>query len=146
METFPHSIVSPLVFCAALAGTAACQQQEAPAAKVGQEIVWAIDKAGQKIDKAADKIAAQIENAADKALQSERAAAEFAGDTMITAKVKAAIFEAPGLKSVQIGVDTHSGAVQLSGFVTSVAEKTAAGNLARQVKGVQTVKNDIQLT
>ena len=138
MESFPHNIVSPLVFCAALAGTAACQQQEAPAAKVGQEIVWAIDKA-------ANKVAAQIDHVADKALQNERAAAEFAGDAMITAKVKAAILEAPGLKSVQIGVDTHSGAVQLSGFVTSVAEKTTAGNLARQVKGVQTVKNDIQL-
>ena len=145
MESFPHDIVSPLVFCAALAGTAACQQQEAPAAKVGQEIVWAIDKAGQKIDKAADKVAAQIDHVADTALQNERAAAEFAGDAMITAKVKAALLEAPGLKSVQIGVDTHSGAVQLSGFVTSVAEKTTAGNLARQVKGVQTVKNDIQL-
>lgn len=139
MESFPHNIVSPLVFCAALAGTAACQQQEAPAAKVGQEIVWAIDKA-------ANKVAAQIDHVADKALQNERAAAEFAGDAMITAKVKAALLEAPGLKSVQIGVDTHSGAVQLSGFVTSVAERTTAGNLARQVKGVQTVKNDIRLT
>ena len=66
MGTFPHSIVSPLVFCAALAGTAACQQQEAPAAKAGQEIDWAIDKASQKIDKAADKIAAQIDKAADR--------------------------------------------------------------------------------
>ena len=139
MESFPHNIVSPLVFCAALAGTAACQQQEAPAAKIGQEIVWAIDKA-------ANKVAAQIDHVADKALQNERAAAEFAGDAMITAKVKAALLEAPGLKSVQIGVDTHSGAVQLSGFVTSVAERTTAGNLARQVKGVQTVKNDIRLT
>ena len=145
MGTFPHSIVSPLVFCTALAGTAACQQQEAPAAKVGQKLELAIDKAGQKIDKAADKITAQIDHAADKAQQNERAAAEFAGDAMITAKVKAALLEAPGLKSVQIGVDTHSGVVQLNGVVTSVAEKTTAGNLARQVKGVQTVKNDIQL-
>ena len=145
MESFPHNIVSPLVFCAVLAGIAACEQREAPAAKVGQKIEWAIDKAAQKIDKAADKVAAKIDHAADKAQQSERAAAEFARNAMITAKVKAALLEAPGLKSVQIGVDTHSGAVQLSGFVTSVAEKTTAGNLARQVKGVQTVKNDIQL-
>ena len=51
----------------------------------------------------------------------------------------------PGLKSSEINVETFKGTVQLSGFVKSDDEKTKAGNVARNIKGVQSVKNDIRL-
>ena len=42
---------------------------------------------------------------------------EYVDDTVITGKVKAAIFNEPTLKSAEINVETFKGVVQLSGFV-----------------------------
>ena len=70
---------------------------------------------------------------------------EYIDDTVITTKVKAAILNEPGLKSAQINVETFKGTVQLSGFVTTNSEVARAGDVTRQVKGVQSVKNDIRL-
>jgi osmotically-inducible protein OsmY len=70
---------------------------------------------------------------------------EYLDDTAITTKVKAAIFNEPSLKSAEINVDTFKGVVQLSGFVSSRADITKAVEIARSVKGVTSVKNDMQL-
>lgn len=70
---------------------------------------------------------------------------EYFDDTVITSKVKAAILNEPTLSSNQISVETFKGTVQLSGFVGSQAEIQKAGALARDVKGVTSVKNDIRL-
>ena len=70
--------------------------------------------------------------------------AEFVDDTMITTKVKAAIFAESSLKSAEINVETFKGVVQLSGFVHDKADINKAGEVARQVKGVASVKNDIR--
>ena len=70
---------------------------------------------------------------------------EFVDDTVITTKVKAAIFDEPSLKSTEINVETFKGVVQLSGFVSSEANKDKAAELARGVKGVKSVKDDMRL-
>lgn len=70
---------------------------------------------------------------------------EYFDDSVITTKVKAAIFNEPTLSSHQISVETFKGTVQLSGFVGSPAEIHKAGAIARDVKGVTSVKNDIRL-
>jgi len=70
---------------------------------------------------------------------------EYVDDSVITTKVKAEILEEPGLKSMEINVETFKGTVQLSGFVKTEAEKARAGEVARKVKGVSSVKNDIRL-
>ena len=64
-------------------------------------------------------------------------------DSVITTKVKAAILEEPSLKSTEINVETFKGTVQLSGFVSSRAAVDKAVEVARQVKGVTSVKNDM---
>jgi hyperosmotically inducible protein len=64
---------------------------------------------------------------------------------VITTKVKAAIFNEPTLKSMEINVETFKGVVQLSGFVNSQADISKAISLARSVKGVTGVKNDMRL-
>lgn len=46
---------------------------------------------------------------------------EYVDDTVVTSKVKAAVFQEPTLKSGQINVETFKGVVQLSGFVDSQA-------------------------
>jgi len=68
---------------------------------------------------------------------------EYVDDSTITTKVKAAIFNDPALKVLQIGVETFKGEVQLSGFVDTAQSKDKAGEVARSVKGVKSVKNNL---
>lgn len=70
---------------------------------------------------------------------------EYVDDTVITTKVKAAIFNEETLKSAEINVETFKGKVQLSGFVSSQAEINKAGEIARGIKGVVSVKNDMRI-
>jgi len=70
---------------------------------------------------------------------------EYVDDTVITGKVKAAIFNEPTLKSAEINVETFKGVVQLSGFVTSAAAESTAVAVAGKVGGVKSVKNDMRL-
>jgi len=70
---------------------------------------------------------------------------EYVDDTVITAKVKAAILNEPTLKSAEINVETFKGVVQLSGFVSSPAAETTAVSVVRKVEGVKSVKNDMRL-
>jgi len=70
---------------------------------------------------------------------------EYVDDAVITTKVKAAIFNEPTLKSTEINVETFKGVVQLGGFVNSQADINKAVELARSVKGVTSVKNDMRL-
>ncbi len=66
-------------------------------------------------------------------------------DTVITSKVKAAIFDDPSLKSAEINVETFKGVVQLSGFVNSREDINKAVRVAREIPGVTSVKNDMRL-
>jgi osmotically-inducible protein OsmY len=70
---------------------------------------------------------------------------EYVDDAAITTKVKAAIFNEPTLKSTEINVETYKGDVQLSGFVAQPQDATKAAEVARGVKGVSSVKNDIRV-
>lgn len=70
---------------------------------------------------------------------------QYVDDAAITAKVKAAIFADPGVKSTEVNVETYQGTVQLSGFVADPAAAQKAGDAARGVKGVTSVKNDIRV-
>ncbi|PPK72961.1 BON domain-containing protein [Methylobacter tundripaludum] len=70
---------------------------------------------------------------------------EYVDDSVITTKVKAALLNEPGLSSAEINVETFKGVVQLSGFVTSRADINKAIEIARNVKGVNSVKNDMRL-
>ncbi|UCV20789.1 BON domain-containing protein [Ferribacterium limneticum] len=70
---------------------------------------------------------------------------EYIDDTVITSKVKAAILGESTLKSAEINVETFKGIVQLSGFVSSQAAASKAVELARAVKGVSSVKNDMRI-
>ena len=81
--------------------------------------------------------------AACSAMSGRETAGEYVDDSTITTKVKAAMFDDASLKVMQIGVETMQDVVQLSGFVDSAQTKARAGELARSVKGVREVKNDL---
>lgn len=69
---------------------------------------------------------------------------EYVDDSVITAKVKAAILDDPTLKVLEINVETFKGVVQLSGFVKSEAAERRAIDIARRVEGVKSVKDDMR--
>jgi osmotically-inducible protein OsmY len=68
---------------------------------------------------------------------------EFIDDSVITTKVKSAFVEDRTVSALNIGVETHKGVVQLSGVASDAQESWKAGDLARNVKGVKAVRNDI---
>lgn len=70
---------------------------------------------------------------------------EYIDDSVITTKVKAAIFNESSLKSAEINVETFKGVVQLSGFVSTEADISKAVEAARGVKGVTHIKNDMRV-
>lgn len=70
---------------------------------------------------------------------------EYLDDSVITTKVKAAVFNEPTLKATEINVETFKGVVQLSGFVSSQSSIDRAEEVARGVKGVKSVKNDMRV-
>ena len=68
---------------------------------------------------------------------------EYVDDTVITTKVKSALLRDDVVKSFAINVETVKGVVQLSGFVDSSFQRTAAENDTSAVQGVREVKNDL---
>jgi osmotically-inducible protein OsmY len=66
---------------------------------------------------------------------------EVVDDSVITTKVKTELANDEFLKSFQISVETRKGIVELSGFVDSQKAKDKAGQIARGVGGVKSVKN-----
>jgi osmotically-inducible protein OsmY len=68
---------------------------------------------------------------------------EYVDDSVITTKVKSLLAADDFLKSFKISVKTFKGTVQLSGFAASQKAVDKAGEIARSVKGVTSVKNDL---
>ena len=91
-----------------------------------------------KMDRAADKVGATVSNAADKT-------ASAADDAAITAKVKAAILAEPGLKSLEINVDTNGATVTLSGNVANADLKERAKQIASNTSGVKGVVDQLSV-
>ncbi|WP_336367188.1 BON domain-containing protein [Marinobacter sp. C2H3] len=77
--------------------------------------------------------------------ETRQSAGEYIDDSVITTKVKQAIFSDPMLKVFQINVKTYNAVVQLSGFVDSQAAINRASVVAEGVSDVKAVRNDLQL-
>lgn len=68
---------------------------------------------------------------------------DYASDAAITTEVKTKMAADRTVAATSINVDTQQGLVQLSGFARSQAEKDRASAIAREAKGVKSVRNDI---
>jgi osmotically-inducible protein OsmY len=79
------------------------------------------------------------------ATSTQQSTGEYVDDSVITTRVKTAILNEPSLKVLQINVETYRNVVQLSGFVGTGDEMSKAVDVARAVKGVSSVKNDMRL-
>jgi osmotically-inducible protein OsmY len=77
------------------------------------------------------------------ATQKRESTGQYVDDSVITTKVKTAIFNEATLKTFQINVKTYKAVVQLSGFVDSAQSVTKAAEVARRVEGVESVENGL---
>lgn len=75
--------------------------------------------------------------------RTHESAGEYVDDSVITTKVKTLLANDDFFKSFQISVETYKGIVQLSGFVNSQQAVDKAGQMARSVQGVNSVKNNL---
>lgn len=71
---------------------------------------------------------------------------ENVGDAVITTKIKAAFATDKDVSALKIKVDTDDkGIVTLSGKAKTMAEANKAVRIARNTKGVSSVKNEIMI-
>lgn len=114
-------------------GLTACGKP-GPAETAGKKIDQTASEASRRLGEATDEIGKKLGE------QGEKASVTI-DDAEITTKVKAGIFAEPGLKTLQIGVDTIKGVVTLSGSVDSWPSSERAEALAGAVAGVKEVEN-----
>jgi hypothetical protein len=98
---------------------------------------------GQKVDRATDKMASATDKMASATDKATAKAAAAMDDATITTKVKAAVLAEPGLKTLDITVDTHAGVVTLAGTVASNDLKQRAEQIAQGVEGVRQVSDQL---
>lgn len=67
----------------------------------------------------------------------------YVDDATITTQVKSGFVESKVVDAGAISVETMTGTVMLSGFAKNQLEKNTAENIARNVSGVRSVKNEI---
>jgi len=117
------------------AGLTACDKP-GPAEKAGKSM-------DQTASEAKNKIGDTVDKAEKKMTEQSAKAGQAIDDTEITARVKSAVFGEPGLKTLQIHVDTVKGVVTLSGTVDSQANSDKARTLAAAVADVKEVSNKL---
>jgi osmotically-inducible protein OsmY len=93
--------------------------------------------------------AARAGDATDRAQKKAGDAADRAGDELsdaaITTAVKSKFLADPNVSGLKIDVDTENGVVSLKGTVPNAAEKRRAMELARETRGVKSVKDQLTI-
>jgi hyperosmotically inducible protein len=138
---------------AVLFALTACGKKE-EGKTVGQSVDAGIAKTEQLAKQAEEKAAASLASAGDAVKQAtkeaEASGSQAAGklgekidDIAITALVSTGLAKDPELSAIKINVDTKAGVVTLNGPAPSASAKDKATDIARQVKGVVSVNNQL---
>jgi hyperosmotically inducible protein len=129
---------------AALLALGACGQRTDDQT-VGQKI----DSGVAKTEQAAAEAGAAVKEAGSKAETAVMGAAadtrSVVSDAEITAKVNAGLAADKDLSAIKINVDTKDGIVTLNGPVPNAAAKSRASDIARNVKDVKSVDNQLNV-
>lgn len=115
-------------------GDTAASRTEQAGAEVKQDAKEATAGAG-----------AAAQNAAEATKAMGAAAADKVDDASITAKVNAELATDKDLSAIRIDVDTKGGVVTLSGPAPSATARERASEIARSVKGVTSVNNQLTI-
>jgi hyperosmotically inducible protein len=73
----------------------------------------------------------------------QQSVGSYIDDSAITSSIKARFVDNKQVDASSISVETLKGVVQLSGFAKNSTEKSTAETIARNVKGVTSVRNEI---
>lgn len=103
------------------------------------------DKAFQQADDNRDGKLDAAEFAKAQAVHDRVRAGRYLDDSMITAKVKAALVRDPVVSAFAVSVETYKGIVLLSGFVQNGSQARRAAEIAAAVQGVVNVKNALAI-
>lgn len=103
--------------------------------------ITGFDKAFKEADDNRDGKLDAAEFAKAQAIHDRVRAGKYIDDSVITAKVKAALLKDPVVSGFAVSVETHKGVVLLSGFVQNDSQARRAAEIASTVQGVVTVKN-----
>ena len=99
------------------------------------------DKAFEQADQNKDGKLDRAEFVKAEAIHDRIVTGKYVEDSVITAKVKAALLKEPDLKSMDVSVETLRGEVLLSGFVKDDSQRQKAMRAAVAVNGVASVKD-----
>jgi len=119
-------------------GLGACNKP-GPAEQAGKKLDQAASDTGKKVGETMDK----VEN---KVTEQSAKGAQALDDAEITTRAKAELLAEPGLKSLQINVDTDKGVVTLTGTVDSKANSDKASARMMAISGVKDVNNKLVVT
>jgi hyperosmotically inducible protein len=129
-------VVIAAAVAAAFAIPAFAQQQNLPSAQERAENREKVQNTREKVE---DKLPSADERAGNR-----REVSKSAAGTALTTKVKAALAKEEGMKTLgKINVDSADGVVTLKGKVESAEAKKKAEQIAKQVDGVKSVKNQL---
>jgi hyperosmotically inducible periplasmic protein len=76
---------------------------------------------------------------------SKRTAGQYIDDKELSHRVSSALRNDPEYKFHDVDVNVYRGTVQLSGFVSTSAQKRRADAIAREVQGITGVENNISV-
>jgi osmotically-inducible protein OsmY len=145
-----------VIAAAAIAFPVYAQQKNDTTLPNAQERAQNREKAADKVDEAKDKLPSAQERAenrdkvqhklptANERAHTRQKVSSTAAGAALTTKVKTALAKDEGMKTMtNIDVDSHNGVVTLKGKVDSAAAKKKAGEIAKKVDGVKSVKNQL---
>ncbi len=154
-RTTKRSMIAPLLLSlAGVLALSACDRRDDQTA--GQKL----DETIAAADRKSDEIAAETrENMAEARADAKETSAELkadaaaasdnlqdkVADAAITAKVNAALAADSALSATKINVDTNQGQVYLRGTAPDAAALARAAELANNVKGVVSVRNELSI-
>jgi hyperosmotically inducible protein len=127
---------------AVLLALAACNKAD-DGKTVGQSIDSGIAKTGQAARDAGNAMKEAGKDAQASGSQASTTMGEKIDDAVITTSVNASFAKDADLSAIQINVDTKDGVVTLNGPAPTAAAKDKATDLAKQVKGVSSVNNQL---
>ena len=78
--------------------------------------------------------------------ESEKSAVTIIDNVILSKKIETALLNAPALEDYRpFTIVVNNGAISISGYITSQAQKTAAIATVKSVKGVTSIKEDIHI-
>ena len=144
MKAIQHKSFVVLSSLAVLLALGACNRVDGDST-VGQKS----DAAVSKTERAGAQAKQDAKDATASAKESTKemgaAAIEKFDDAAITAKVNAGLAGDKDLSAIRIDVDTKDGVVTLSGPAPTATAKERASEIARNVKGVNSVNNQLTI-